>query len=111
MDNLTPTTASARYVVRGRAASPAPRSDFPAPIGPDPICVWRYRSTPAGSPGKYDRCTRNESDPARRYDIRLVRAAGLPRGALYHHFDDRKDLFDAVIEVWNTTRPNAFERR
>ncbi|MFI7195324.1 TetR family transcriptional regulator [Nocardia nova] len=40
-----------------------------------------------------------------------MRAAGLPRGALYHHFDDRKDLFDAAIEAWNTKRPNAFERR
>ncbi|MFF0457993.1 TetR/AcrR family transcriptional regulator [Nocardia africana] len=28
----------------------------------------------------------------------LVRAAGLTRGALYHHFDGKKGLFEAVID-------------
>lgn len=28
----------------------------------------------------------------------LVRAAGLTRGALYHHFDGKKGLFEAVVE-------------
>ncbi|MFD4433061.1 TetR/AcrR family transcriptional regulator [Nocardia sp. NPDC058497] len=28
----------------------------------------------------------------------LVRAAGLTRGALYHHFDGKKGLFDAVVD-------------
>jgi AcrR family transcriptional regulator len=28
----------------------------------------------------------------------IVRAAGLTRGALYHHFDDKKALFAAVVE-------------
>lgn len=28
----------------------------------------------------------------------LVRAAGLTRGALYHHFDGKRGLFDAVVD-------------
>ncbi|MFE5285281.1 TetR/AcrR family transcriptional regulator [Nocardia sp. NPDC056611] len=30
----------------------------------------------------------------------LVRAAGLTRGALYHHFDGKRGLFEAVVDDW-----------
>jgi AcrR family transcriptional regulator len=32
----------------------------------------------------------------------IVRVAGLSRGALYHHFDGKRDLFEAVYEVIET---------
>lgn len=40
----------------------------------------------------------------------LVAAAGLTRGALYHHFADKQDLFRAVVTVEHRAVAEAVER-
>lgn len=40
----------------------------------------------------------------------IVNAAGLTRGALYHHFDDKKALFFAVVEAEARTVAEEIER-
>jgi AcrR family transcriptional regulator len=40
----------------------------------------------------------------------IVNAAGMTRGALYHHFDDKKALFCAVVEAEARSVANEIER-
>ena len=41
----------------------------------------------------------------------IVNEAGLSKGAIYHHYDGKKDLFLALIDHWETqTFPNFYSR-
>ena len=41
----------------------------------------------------------------------IVDASGLSKGAIYHHYDGKKDIFLALIEHWETqTFPNFYSR-
>ncbi len=41
----------------------------------------------------------------------LAKATGISRGALYHHYEDKKALFRAVVETIQTEVLNAIEER
>ena len=41
----------------------------------------------------------------------IVKASGLSKGAIYHHYDGKKDIFLALIEHWETqTFPNFYNK-